>query len=573
LAAIAGLLGAVQARAETTFHVTYETLEPSQKIFNFEANTTTSLGGWSWKSAGSGCGPRDYVTKEGKRQVTEWSANCEANLRLPNGETSLKINGAPAYTPYDAKIVYEAQTMKRTAPGPGEPFITNEQSSVNPATGLPQQTWTEELARCAPGAECTGFEPTGVELVRTITLEEGGLQATVEDSFQSTDGKSHTISVAYGEEQINTEPHKGFENEEPSYRFPGKTVFTPQSSGPAEFGGHFPATVYFETRAGHGEGLANPREALTLTSPPNSATFQKRGVFTVTYENRTLSSVEPLVVTHVLSQALTQAEVERLAHAYEERQFGAPEVAITAPETGKTVSTSTVQVSGTDSYPYPVASLTVNGVAATVTGGTWTATVPLHEGANTITATATNHVGASSNSNSIAVTYTPPPKEEHKEPTGGGTTTTASGGTAGFKVSSPAPIPNAVVALAATPSGKNGRIAVPVSCTGRAGQHCKITVVVTVRERLHGRTVVGLLAKAPSPTSRNLTIATGQLTIATGQSEVFVVALNRAGAALLAHHRALPAALHLTLVAEPGSTTLIGRMLTITAAPRGHRHK
>lgn len=78
------------------------------------------------------------------------------------------------------------------------------------------------------------------------------------------------------------------------------------------------------------------------------------------------------------------------------RATSGPELTITSPAEGTLIQSGSVTVSGTVSDSVsPVASVKVNGVAATITGSTWTATVPLSEGANTLTAVAENQVGLS----------------------------------------------------------------------------------------------------------------------------------------------------------------------------------
>ena len=98
----------------------------------------------------------------------------------------------------------------------------------------------------------------------------------------------------------------------------------------------------------------------------------------------------------------------------EPQQLAGPSLAITAPADGTTVSNGALTVTGTASDPYGIQSLTVNGAAATVAAdGTWSAPLTLHQGANTITAVATNKGGASTTV-SRSITFTPvvppPPK-------------------------------------------------------------------------------------------------------------------------------------------------------------------
>ncbi len=69
-----------------------------------------------------------------------------------------------------------------------------------------------------------------------------------------------------------------------------------------------------------------------------------------------------------------------------------PAVTITQPPNGSVLGTRTVEVSGTATDPH-LASVTVNGLPATLSGSAWTRTLTLAEGANTITAVATDAVG------------------------------------------------------------------------------------------------------------------------------------------------------------------------------------
>jgi arylsulfatase A-like enzyme len=87
-----------------------------------------------------------------------------------------------------------------------------------------------------------------------------------------------------------------------------------------------------------------------------------------------------------------------------------PVITITAPANNTTTTANSIVVNGTASDTVsPLTGLMVNGVAATTSDGyaTWTATVPLTPGANTITATSTDSAdqGGNTGSASINVTY------------------------------------------------------------------------------------------------------------------------------------------------------------------------
>jgi arylsulfatase A-like enzyme len=87
-----------------------------------------------------------------------------------------------------------------------------------------------------------------------------------------------------------------------------------------------------------------------------------------------------------------------------------PVITITAPAINTTTTANSIVVSGTATDTIsPLTGLTVNGVNAVTTDAyaTWTATVPLTPGANTITATSTDSAdqGGNTGSASIHVTY------------------------------------------------------------------------------------------------------------------------------------------------------------------------
>ena len=88
-----------------------------------------------------------------------------------------------------------------------------------------------------------------------------------------------------------------------------------------------------------------------------------------------------------------------------------PLVAITSPGDGTSVTTPTLSISGTVSDATSgVHGVTCNSVAASVTGTTYTCSVALSAGLNTITATATDGVGNTSIPAVIHATYTPDTK-------------------------------------------------------------------------------------------------------------------------------------------------------------------
>jgi len=84
-----------------------------------------------------------------------------------------------------------------------------------------------------------------------------------------------------------------------------------------------------------------------------------------------------------------------------------PQVSIASPSDGQILDSTSVVVSGTATDDGQLNSVTVNGVAAAITGDSYTATIALSEGGNTITVTATDAAGNTASA-SIAVTVALP---------------------------------------------------------------------------------------------------------------------------------------------------------------------
>lgn len=95
-------------------------------------------------------------------------------------------------------------------------------------------------------------------------------------------------------------------------------------------------------------------------------------------------------------------------------------VTLTAPQNGAYLNQPAITVSGT--VQDPAARVTLNGVAAPVSNGSFAATIPLNEGPNTINAVATNGNGSVSTANVLVTLDTTAPKVEIYSPAANGST-------------------------------------------------------------------------------------------------------------------------------------------------------
>jgi PKD repeat protein len=99
-----------------------------------------------------------------------------------------------------------------------------------------------------------------------------------------------------------------------------------------------------------------------------------------------------------------------------------PQIAFTSPAQGALFNTTTIQVAGTAAST--IQTVTVNGVTATLSAGTFSATIPVRAGVNILTAAGTDNKGnVGTASTSVTVDLTPPIVSV-LQPTSGSTVTT-----------------------------------------------------------------------------------------------------------------------------------------------------
>jgi hypothetical protein len=143
----------------------------------------------------------------------------------------------------------------------------------------------------------------------------------------------------------------------------------------------------------------NPFGAMTFGSQPSeiklinlgNATY-RTGEWQTTYK-RTIPAGGEVSIAVVYTDDFTLPLVKaRSAAAL--KLVAAPSVAIESPADDSTIDAATAHVTGTASSADGQTSVTVNGVAATLTpDGHWATDVPLNEGTNSLLAVASNALG------------------------------------------------------------------------------------------------------------------------------------------------------------------------------------
>jgi hypothetical protein len=428
---------------------------------------------------------------------------------------------------------------------------------------------SEPLVKCEPQPRvyppteqsCSEFEFTGVTVQRTIVQNHDGRQATITDSYLSTDGAAHQLKL------ISVENAK---QADAGYDFPWKdgSVYTEPVAERISSPATAPASVFVQYEVGNQE---EPQGAITFSTAPDWFEFGNEGILVEGEGSkkaethlwagfaRTVPAGGSLTMTQVFSWALNEPgeEKEAAAHtlAAEAEAALKPKIAIMSPATGMTVGQPSVAVSGNvtaggNGMPQTV---TINGESVPVAAnGGWSATVPLASGQNTITASTTDPGGVGASAQ-IAVAYQPPVLPQPP-------------------ASSLAPTPPAAPAKAAATiaksgfTGKNVWLTVSchreLACTGKASVTAKLKVTSKGKRTGHRMTRI-----------EHINVGAGNFSISPGATETIRLKLTSSAKALVARLGKLFTMVRVTLNQPGNSHTQMTAFLVIRKVPAKHgRH-
>jgi hypothetical protein len=320
------------------------------------------------------------------------------------GRSEMQVDGKNALNSYGAQnLSYydDGSSWHFPTDNDGFPALTWTHK-VDSATGDMTVTESEPLVFCGDTypatAQCDPADPfkftgSGVQFDRTIKQSNDGLQATVTDTYTSTDGAEHSIDVEYD--------NYSQEQDRIVYDTPGSGGFKSYYNGDtAELPTQAVGTIYVKDSYyddGNPE-LQIPGAFTYLTQPDrmffNGGSGGDYGSFVLQYR-RTVPAGGSISITHVYTQGTEVAGVRAMARQAEDAAQ-APAVSIESPADGTQVSSSDVTLIGKASDDQGVPSLKVNGVPTAVQpDGTWSQHLTLTSGANTITAVATDKAGNS----------------------------------------------------------------------------------------------------------------------------------------------------------------------------------
>jgi hypothetical protein len=219
-------------------------------------------------------------------------------------------------------------------------------------------------------ASCPHVVSTGVRFMRVSTLERGGHQVKIRDSFSSTDHHAHSTSLDYGA-LLRNQAGAGSATGDIGYAFPGHGSTVREGNlGQTLTGlGTKAGTIVIRSDI---HALATEPDADTMTGswsrPPSKVAFatSEPDQFQMQY-SLPVSATRPAFIGFAISERWATAAVTPLAAAGVADFMVKP--VITSPHAGATIHSTTITVKGTltagaNGLPTKVR---VNGHAATIT--------------------------------------------------------------------------------------------------------------------------------------------------------------------------------------------------------------
>jgi hypothetical protein len=349
------------------------------------------------------CGPAVIATVAPPTMTVLGLGSQACTVALPSGNvttsgtstaSSIKVSGHNAYLPGTIST-YLRGTLALTLP---QPALTT--SMARASNGDLTITESAPLRRCSVSdlypptlVSCPTLTGTGVTFKRVTSLIRGSHQVRVRDTFTSTDGHAHPVSLQYLSQA--EAPDAGA----PGYLFPGRAHFVTALPDQVITGlGTKAATVFIRSdiRAFEGEQSADTR-ALTWSRAPSKIQFSHVAPTRQFATPFALSvpSGGNAYLGFAVSDANRTSEVKPLGALATGEMMNTP--SITSPANhahlhGHSITVKGGVTRGANGLPI---SVSVNGHAATLTvvsaaQATYKVTFSLPFGTHTITATATD---------------------------------------------------------------------------------------------------------------------------------------------------------------------------------------
>lgn len=388
------------------------------KAYNFYVNGMTFTGYAAWKAPGTGgCGPYaapvDPAFDIGNFPVDCMGSLLDDDLGTFGRRSEVQVDGRNAYDAASAEALFPRTSGLDNGSQDllGFPSM-NVSIDWDPSSGQISSRSVESWASChgpdlykpTTVVACPSFDDTGVSLTRVVTSSDGGRVITVNDTWSSTDGQSHSIDLLYDD----FAGVFGDEDGERGWQLPGQTGFTRYAAGasvPAPTTA--PGSILTRTNLSAADG--DPSEgfgAITFGHAPSALRFAGSAELEED-QLLTVPAGASTSLSYVYSVGYSLADVTGLAMAAQDR-FQPITVQITPPAGGTTVSTPNVTLTGIAAAGSGIKSLVVAGQSIPLApDGSWSAQTTLSPGSNTITALATDAAGATSQA-LVTIVYQPP---------------------------------------------------------------------------------------------------------------------------------------------------------------------
>lgn len=345
--------------------------------------------------------------------------------------------------------------------------------------------------------------PTGVTLTRASSTN--GASLTIRDTWRSTDGNAHTID-ALEDTELDGGP-SGF-----SFPWVAGGLKTYPSAAQIPPAPNSVFTIGLERT----HGSADVAGAITVSAKPDVISIPASNALELRWKRNVPAGGSAAFTTTYAMGATSGAVAPISAAAEAAAAADGPKVSFTS---GTTSSQAAYTATGTASAGAGIASVTVNGVAATVASdGTWSAPLTLAKGANPITATIIDANGDTASA-STTVTFD------------------AVGAAAAAKA--------AAASFGGKATFKGGTLTVTVGCTGTPGQACSVGLLLATQ----GAT------SAAKKKARTTTLVRRTLLVPAGAPRAFKVKLPKSALKRLPRKGALKATLTLSQTLAGGTAT------------------
>ncbi len=301
--------------------------------------------------------------------------------------SEIVIDGKNAYDSYEADDAFSGADTTPGFPAVSSSYAKSSSgnSTINESESLvscPGGAWPATSGNC--GSSTAGWQSDGVSFSRTISQSDNGELVGITDTYSSTDGFAHNLDLEYyNEAQVY--------DDDMVWNLPGSGGYSWYATGdqpslPAKSNG----AIYIKDPYYTDSGVDGPG-ALIYTTQPNYIRFGDYYYMELDYQ-RTVPASGSVSITQYYTTAASQGELDRVTNGVLD-SLNKPAVSITSPKANSFTTANAVQVSGTASANEGL-SLQVNGQAVGVnSNGTWSTSIALHSGKNTITAVASDGSG------------------------------------------------------------------------------------------------------------------------------------------------------------------------------------